>query len=66
MSALQKPWQLYLSYRERRRYLLSTLRVRNQDLKVYEVNLHKSRIASAELLLSLEKDGHDVALVQES
>ncbi|XP_054084884.1 uncharacterized protein LOC105220444 isoform X1 [Zeugodacus cucurbitae] len=37
----------------------------NQELRVLQVNLHKSRIASAELLLNLEKGGYDVALVQE-
>ncbi|XP_054090223.1 cyclic GMP-AMP synthase-like receptor isoform X3 [Zeugodacus cucurbitae] len=37
----------------------------NQELTVLQVNLHKSKIASAELLLNLEKGGYDVALVQE-
>nr|AMS38355.1 hypothetical protein [Bactrocera tryoni] len=39
--------------------------VQNQELRVLQVNLHKSKIASAELLLNLEKGGYDVALVQE-
>lgn len=34
-------------------------------LKVLQINLHRSKVASAELLFNLEGGGYDVALVQE-
>ena len=36
-----------------------------QELKLLQINLHKSKTASAELLLRLEERGYDAALVQE-
>lgn len=41
--------------------MLSILKVRNLKLKLINVNLHQSRIVSAELLVNLEKGGFDVA-----